>query len=143
MGQPSTYTTEIGNEICARLAEGEPLRVICRDEHMPAWRTVYDWIDADAEFAAHIAHARQLGFDAIAESTMEIIDAAPDRDPNTGKIDPAWVQHQKLRAEHRLKLLAKWSPKKYGEKIDHTSSDGSMSPPTAIQIVHVKPDSQD
>ena len=37
--------------------------------------------------------------------------------------------HRKLQIETRLKLLAKWSPKKYGEKIQQELSnpDGTLS----------------
>lgn len=116
----STYTTEIADKICERIAEGEPLRAICRDEGMPAWRTVYDWINKFPEFAARIARARELGFDAIAEDTIEMIDEAPERcDTQFGdKVDPGYVQWQKNRVEQRLKLLAKWAPKKYGDKLE-------------------------
>lgn len=120
MAQQSTYTDEIAAEICTRISEGETLRAICREDHMPAWRTVYDWIRANQAFAARIAHARELGFDAIAEETIEMVDEKPERcDTQFGdKVDPGHVQWQKNRVEQRLKLLAKWSPKKYGEKIE-------------------------
>lgn len=125
MGRKSTYSALIADQICARIAEGETLQAICRDSGMPKWRTVYDWMDAHEAFAANIALARDIGFDAIAEGTIAIIDAAPERGAD-GKIDPGWVQHQKLRAEHRLKLLAKWSPKKYGERmnLEHSGKVG-------------------
>ena len=38
---------------------------------MPAWRTVYDWIRAHPDFATRIAHARELGFDAIADAVAD------------------------------------------------------------------------
>ena len=111
-------TPEIEAEICERLSNGEPLRAICRDEHMPSWRAVYQWMDADEGFAARIAHARDIGADAIAEETIAILDAPPERcETQFGdKVDAGYVQWQKNRAEQRLKLLAKWSPKKYGDK---------------------------
>jgi hypothetical protein len=119
----STYTPEIGAEICARLAEGEPLRVICRDPHMPAWRTVYDWIEADPDLAARIARARKLGFDAIAEEALEIADTPEigeeTEDDGGGKVKVRrgdMLGHRKLQVETRLKLLAKWCPAKYGER---------------------------
>lgn len=102
--------------ICDRLAEGIPLREICREAGMPAWRTVYDWMDADEAFAAAIARARDIGADAIAAESLSIVDEAPERTA-LGNIDPGSVAHAKLRAEHRLKLLAKWNPKKYGDKL--------------------------
>lgn len=84
---------------------------------MPSWSTVYQWINTDPDFAKRIAHARTLGHDAIAEETVEIIDTPPERGPD-GKVDPGYVQWQKNRAYQRMQLLAKWSPKKYGEKIE-------------------------
>ena len=102
--------------ICEQIADGIPLREICRQSGMPAWRTVYDWVGADEAFAAAIARAREMGHEAIAEETVEMVDAEPERGPD-GKVDPGWVAHTKLRVEHRLKLLAKWSPKKYGDKM--------------------------
>lgn len=124
--------------ICQHIAEGIPLREICRTKKdMPAWRTVYDWMEADESFAASIARARDIGGDAIAEQTIELIDALPERGPD-GKIDPGWVAHQKLRAEHRLKLLAKWNPKKYGEKVtaEHTGpGGGAIQARVAIEFV--------
>ena len=111
--------------ICEQISVGTPLQEICRQKGMPAWRTVYDWMAADDDFAANIARARDLGADAIAEETLAIVDSEPERG-NDGKIDSAWVAHQKLRAEHRLKLLAKWNPKKYGDKVqaEHTGANG-------------------
>jgi hypothetical protein len=116
MGRPSTFTEAAVDEICERLSDGETLRSICRDAHMPQWRTVYDWIDARPDVATRIARARDVGFDSIGESTIDICDDIPERGPD-GKIDPAWVAHQKLRVDQRMKLLAKWSPKKYGDKV--------------------------
>ena len=128
MAQKSKYTEQLADEICERIANGETLRAICRDDHMPCWGTVYNWRDENESFAARIARARDMGFDAIGEGTLEIIDGSPERDLN-GKIDPAWVAHVKARTDLRLKLLAKWSPK-YADKVEHDlkSSDGSMTP---------------
>jgi hypothetical protein len=41
---------------------------------MPHWTTVYDWIRADEDFSLRIAHARELGYDAIAEEALQIAD---------------------------------------------------------------------
>ncbi len=117
MGRPSLKTPELCDEIEQRLSKGEPLLQICRDEWMPTARAVYNWMDADAELSSRIARARDLGYDAIAMESLEIIDTPPER--VEGKIDSASVQWAKNRAEHRLKLLAKWSPNKYGDKVEH------------------------
>jgi hypothetical protein len=129
MGRISTFNLKQAAAICERLSVGETLRSICRDEAMPAWRTVYDWISADKEFAARIAHARDLGFDAIAESTIEIADDGlndtyRDEQGNV-RTDQDVIARSKLRIETRLKLLAKWSPKRYGDKqaVELTGAD--------------------
>lgn len=126
MGRHSTYTEEIADEICRRLANGEFLRVICREEGMPHWNTVHDWKQANPEFAGRVARAREVGFDAIAEDSMVLLEEKPERTGTAfgDKVDPGYVAWQKNRAEQRLKLLAKWSPKKYGEKVALTDGDG-------------------
>lgn len=119
LGRPSTFDSVVAAAICERLAEGEPLRQICRDESMPAWRTVYGWLASNEDFSARFASARELGFDAIAEETLEMIDETPEREETKfgSKIDGGSVSWQKNRVEQRMKLLAKWSPKRYGDKM--------------------------
>lgn len=125
-GRPSAYTPELANEIAARIAKGEPLRQICRDEHMPHWTVVYDWQTANKDFSLRIAHARELGEEAIAQECMEIADnATNDWMEKQGKdgtelyqLNGEHIQRSKLRIETRLKLLAKWNPRKWGEKVD-------------------------
>ena len=77
IGRPSKYTPELAAEICQRLSEGEPLRQICRDEHMPAWQKIYEWMAKDPELSGAIAYAREQGADAIAEEALEILDTPP------------------------------------------------------------------
>lgn len=119
MGRQTTYTEEIAEEICRRLANGEFLRVICREEGMPSWRTVYDWKDECPDFAARFARARAIGLDAIAEDSLVILEEKPERVATAfgDKVDSGYVAWQKNRAEQRLKILAKWDPKRYGEKL--------------------------
>lgn len=125
-GRPSKFTPEIASEIVSRIANGEPLRQICRDAHIPEWRTIYDWMERDKEFSARIAHARELGEEAIAQECFEIADnATNDWMEKQGKdgtelyqLNGEHIQRSKLRIETRLKLLAKWNPRKWGEKVD-------------------------
>ncbi|PTR05674.1 MULTISPECIES: hypothetical protein [unclassified Novosphingobium] len=114
------------------LSKGIPLAVICREEGMPCDDTVRAWADADQEIARAIARARELGFDAIAMDALAIIDEEPEHvittigeDRTERRIDSASVKRAKNRFEARLKLLAKWDPKRYGELIKHGNADGS------------------
>lgn len=118
-GRPSKYTPEIATEIVQRLSEGEPLRQICRDDHMPEWRTIYDWMARDEELSAAIARARELGQDAIAEDILKELQDEPERilSEGGGRIDSGYVQLLRTRADIKLKLLAKWNPKRYGDRV--------------------------
>ena len=100
-------------------------------------------MEADEKFAADFARARELGADAIAEDSMRIVDELPERGPD-GKIDPGSVAHAKLRAEHRLKLLAKWSPKKYGDKVQaELTGPGGGAIQVASTVTFVHPPQRD
>jgi hypothetical protein len=103
-------TPEVIERLLGGIADGKTLRALCREDGMPNWRTVYDWIEADAELAAQVARARELGFDAIAEDVFDIADGT--------RASSEHVQLSKMRIDTRLKLLACWSPKKYGNKQD-------------------------
>lgn len=145
------------DEIIERISSGEPLRQICRDPHMPKWRTVYEWLKTaenavdvstdENNFFARFALARCLGEDAIAQECLEIADDASNdyMDTRYGpRVDKEHIQRSKLRIETRLKLLAKWNPKRYGERVDLSSTDGSMSPvPQNLIVEFVGSDEKD
>lgn len=124
----SKKTPAITTAILDRLSKGEPLAQICRDEGMPDSSTWRDWCAADEALGIAYARARDEGFDAIALDSLQIMDAQPERYMTElgERIDPASVAWAKSRAEQRLKLLAKWDPKRYGDKItqEHTGADG-------------------
>ena len=103
---------------------------------MPAWRTVYDWKVSHPEISAGIARAREAGEEVIAADCLEIADdgrndwmerLAPDGKPIGWMLNGEHVQRSKLRIETRLKLLAKWNPKKYGEAtlLKHGDAEGN------------------
>lgn len=133
MAQQSTYTIELADEICERIANGEPLRVICREPHMPSWVTVYTWRKTYPQFSERFALARELGADAIAEEALEIADntqigeRTEESDQGFKTVREDMLGHRKLQIDTRLKLLAKWFPKKYGDKIDVTTGNESLN----------------
>ena len=114
-------------EIIERLSNGEPLAWICRDEHMPAVRTVSDWRKARKDFAEECDVALDIGADAIAADALRIADDG-SRDyvetENGPAVNHDHIQRAKLRVETRLKLLAKWHPKRYGDKVAHEGANG-------------------
>ena len=138
-GRPSKYDPEIARQICEQLSEGIPLRQICRDnEGFPAWRTVYDWMAKDdaagsagVGLSASIARARDIGYDALAEECLLIADnphfgqKQVMTDQGTATTIEDMLGHRKLQIETRLKLLAKFHPSKYGDKIGVHGVEGA------------------
>jgi hypothetical protein len=78
-------------------------------------------MEKDPLFAARIARARELGEDAISQECMDIADDTTGDEvltENGPRPNTEFIQRSKLRIETRLKLLAKWNPKKWGDKVD-------------------------
>ncbi len=126
MGRPSLKTPELIEAICARLETGEPLVWICRDEGMPNTATVWRWEQEDEAVSQAIARAREIGGDAIAADALAIADETTG-DTKVGPdgretMDGEWVARSRLRVETRLKLLAKWHPKRYGDRVEQVHS---------------------
>lgn len=140
IGRPTIRTPEIVEDILRRLSDGEPLAAICRTPGYPHPSTFRDWANGDEELSRRFARAREDGFDAIAQSAMEIADLPPVYAQSEGgsRIDTGDVANRKLQIETRLKLLAKWDPKRYGEKVqlDGPSAGGAH----ILQVVTGVPD---
>lgn len=138
MGRKSAYTQQLADEIIADISKGVPLMEICRREHMPETVSVYRWCEANPEFASRFARARAEGFDAIAQDCVKIADDASQDVIDDGKggrmQNSVAAARARLRVETRLKLLAKWDPKRYGERlqVEETVSARLLSRAEAI-----------
>lgn len=117
-------------EICERLAEGESLRAICRDPHMPSIGGFLGWCAEDAAIAEQYARAKALGLEVLAEEIVDIADTPQEGTTITSK---EWgeehktgdmIEHRKLRVDARKWVLSKLVPKKYGDRqaIEHSVS---------------------
>ncbi len=129
-GRPTRYTPEVAADICTRLAEGESLRAICRDNAMPALRTVLGWLfDGDhEEFSQQYTRAREAQAEVWADEIVSIADEAT-RDLTTDKDGKEIVSHEnvqrsRLRVDARKWTAAKLLPKKYGDRLQHTGEGG-------------------
>jgi len=134
--------------ICERLSNGQPLAEVCREDGMPDRSTVWDWEEADPAISQRIARARENGEDVIAAECLAIADDSRndfinlladegDEKALLARTNGEAVQRSKLRVETRLKLLAKWNPRRWADKIDHNHT-GNMS----IQVVTGVPDAE-
>lgn len=120
----STVTDELAEVIFQRLAEGESLRAICRDEGMPSVGSVLLRCSKDAPFAEQYARARALGLEVLADEIVAIADTTEMGETITSK---EWgeerktgdmTEHRRMRIESRKWILSKLLPKKYGEKLE-------------------------
>ena len=133
---------EIKAQIVAWLSEGKTLRDYCRQEEKPSYPSIYRWLDEDKQFAIDYARAREVGFEILAEETLRIADtmhlgrkvvthSGGDADEDVMTVtEEDMLGHRKLQIETRLKLLAKWNPKKYGDK---TILAGDDTAPVVIE----------
>ena len=150
-GRPSEFSQELFDQICAQLMEGKFLSVICRECGISR-STVYLWISKDAALYEQYARARDIGFDAIADQTAEIADT-----PVYGEIHESggddersfsksqtyeMTQHRRLQIDTRKWLLARWCPKRYGDKsaLEVTGKDGEAIKTETTSVVSMSND---
>jgi hypothetical protein len=149
-GRPSIFSEELATRICERLAAGETLIAVCRDEEMPAESTVRAWALEDREgFSAKYARAREIGYHHMADEIQEISDNGSNDwmerndDENKGwQVNGEHIQRSRLRVDSRKWHLSKALPKIYGDKIAHvggTEGDPPIRTITEIRTTIVDP----
>lgn len=157
-GRPTSYTKAIGDKICDRLANGESLLKICKDETMPHRATIHRWLLATEtdekgetvktyqefcdKYDIAIAVRTDLMFDeieAIADESNEIIKKGAE------KKSSAYASAQRLRIDARKWYLSKVMPKKYGDRQTVTTEDkdGNTMPISGNVITFAKQDVKD
>lgn len=127
-GRPSTFVPEVVATILERLAQGESLNAICKDENMPPESTVRSWVLDDIDgIAAKYARARELQAEYWADEIVKLADESrigiktKDTAFGTETTTGDMVERTRLQIETRKWLLSKLIPKKYGDKLDVTS----------------------
>lgn len=125
-GRPTTYTIELGDSICALLAEGKSLSSICAADDMPTRSTVLLWVvkgergdETYSAFSDSYRRARQSQAHALIDDILDIADdSSGDVKMVRGQevMDSEFVARSKLRVDARFKLAAQQHPELYGEK---------------------------
>jgi hypothetical protein len=129
---------DIFDDVLSMIAAGIPLRQICRYPDMPTKDAIYKYLEDETDPADHsrrlarYARARRIGFDEIAEEGLEIVDDASNDYMERERdgvpeivLDRENIQRSKLRFEARLKLLAVWDPKRYGDMLKLGDPNGN------------------
>ena len=135
MGRPSKYSDHLAQVICLRIAEGESLNKICKDDEMPERVTIYRWLLEKEDFCNNYARAREDQAETHADAIVEIADQLPyqitDKDGNV-RIDSAYVQWQRNRIDARKWVASKLKATKYGDVLKHT---GDKENPLVVDVV--------
>lgn len=124
-GRKSSYTPELGTQICLEVAGGKSLRKVCATEDMPDMSTVLRWLaDDDKEFFhKQYARACEARGVSLAEEAMEIVDQPVKT--------PLELAHNKAKADQRKWYASKLSPKRFGDKLAVGGADDL--PPVQVQ----------
>lgn len=119
------FSQDLFDTICERIADGESLRAICRDEDMPSQTAVFKWLAKDAALVEQYARAREAQADTLFDEMLDIADNARNDWMASGGEDDAGytlngehIQRSKLRIDTRKWMAGKMRPKVYGDKID-------------------------
>lgn len=129
-GRPTDYTPELGIKICERIAQGESVRSIGRDQAMPDAATIFRWALVNEDFREHYTRAKEIGAEVEAEQIVEEADNAIKVVKGKDKSDNARVQAVKLAVDTRRWILAKKLPKKWGDRqvVTTEDKDGNQMP---------------
>ena len=139
--------------ICERIAAGESLKSVCREEGMPNHVTVLRWALTIPEFRNQYAIAREMQAEVLADELLEIADDGRNdwmekQDQNgamTGwRENGEAMRRSQLRIETRKWVAAKLLPKRWGDKTstEITGPDGAPLLPQTIDPRTLSPEAK-
>jgi len=156
MGRPTTYNEKVVDEICRRLAAGESVLRMCRDDHMPNPATVYGWLldtKSKQDFIDRYEAAKVVQAEVFHDELLEIADDSSQDKIETEiagglegglsivgtQTDHEHINRARLRVDTRKWIIARMNPKKYGDKMDVTSGGKELKQPRPSIISYVIP----
>ena len=145
IGRPTLFNQDLVDTICERIANGESLRSICKDDDMPAMSVIFRWLSEDDKkgFQDQYARAREQQAETLADELLSIADDSTNdwmekTDHEGNQI--GWmfnkenVQRSRVRIDTRKWIASKLKPKKYGD-FNRTEVTGENSDP--VKIVYI------
>ena len=129
------FSQEIFDKICVRIANGESLRKICKDDKMPNITTVWHWLNNNEALDKQYTRAREEQAETFVDEILDIADESKDDtsiDEN-GKliINQEVIARSRLRVDSRKWIASKLKPKRFGDytkiqaEVKDTSSTSS------------------
>lgn len=135
----TVYDNKTRNEILRRIASGESLRSVCRNDSMPSTGLVRKWALKDMEgFGKQYALARTECAYARLDKAFDRIEEIPTYIDESGnqRLDPAGVNQARLYCD-----MAKWEASKlipeYNDRLnlEHSMSREPLSPADATEAM--------
>ena len=123
---------EILNNIFNMIESGKSLRFALSQIPLSS-STFFIWIEEDPEKSKQYAYVTDIRTELKFESIEQDYSEEPQRDAETGRIDSAWVQLQRLKIDAKKWELSKLNPKKYGDKIQQEHSGEVKTTTTVIR----------
>jgi hypothetical protein len=129
------FSQELFDEICEKIANGESLRKICKDDKMPNLTSVWKWLNNNEELSKQYARAREEQAETFVDEILDIADYKKDDTylDEDGKeiINQEVIARSRLRVDARKWIASKLKPKKFGDytkiqaEVKDTSSTSS------------------
>lgn len=158
-GRPTKFTQALAARICRRIAQGESVRAIVKDEKMPSASTIFRWLldEKHKLFWEQYEKARAVQAELMFDELLEIADdgtndyvqqvnarrgglsqeedGEEDEDDVSyvTRLNPENIQRSRLRVDTRKWYLSKVLPKKFGDKQVHIGGDDD-DPPIKVDI---------
>ena len=140
-GRQKVYSKEISIQICEKLMRGKGIKEICTGRDMPAFRTVFGWLNSESpsfqsDFLKAYITAREVQAEMMADEIKAIADDDKTRtltdvvrNKNGEIISPRTVEKdtvgaRALKIESRKWLAAHLKPRKFSDKLQLTGADG-------------------
>ncbi|MEN9419840.1 MAG: hypothetical protein RI988_3461 [Pseudomonadota bacterium] len=118
-------------EVLERMRKGVLMHKALRQLDIPPtrWR---DWRRQDPALEQAVQEAKEVCYDIIAEESLDIVDGLA---PVEGV--PTEASRDKARADHRLRLLARLDPRRYGERTQLADAEGNKLQlnPAVIEVM--------
>jgi len=115
-----------------------PLRRAIKGYGMPDITTFYKWCDEDEEKSKRYVRACEARADNIFEEILEIADKQGEDVTGEDEYGNQIINHNvisrnRLQVDARKWIVAKMIPRKYGDKVDHTTNGKDIPATTVIQ----------
>lgn len=123
VGRPTSYTVELGIEICETIASrGAGIRTICKENpHFPNPDTIYQWMRKHKEFAERYAIAKKEQVHALVEDILEISDDSSgdtyEDENGNERFNSEFAARSRLRVDTRKWIASKLVPRLYGDNV--------------------------